>query len=161
MTANTMPGSTGFLGLLNRTAQQSVPCVVCRCLQLLRKALQGWCPALVCMTYLLSKTWIITCVKIRRVVRQGRACKPGPRAGNSFVNINCVTGNIHAQQGCCVLGRAGRDGQPARCLLLYRFSDALRQAAIVNFEPTWQANLFAMMQYAAALSTCRRAALSR
>lgn len=58
-------------------------------------------------------------------------------------------------------GRAGRDGQPARCLLLYRFSDALRQAAIVNFEPTWQANLFAMMQYAAALSTCRRAALSR
>lgn len=26
-------------------------------------------------------------------------------------------------------GRAGRDGAPARCLLLYRFSDALRQAS--------------------------------
>ncbi len=31
-----------------------------------------------------------------------------------------------------------------------RFSDALRQAAIVCFEPTWQPNLSAMMAYAAA-----------
>jgi ATP-dependent DNA helicase Q1 len=34
-------------------------------------------------------------------------------------------------------GRAGRDGQPSRCLLFYRFSDAIRQAAIVCFDPTW------------------------
>ncbi|KAL0042579.1 hypothetical protein WJX79_004210 [Trebouxia sp. C0005] len=58
-------------------------------------------------------------------------------------------------------GRAGRDGQPARCMLMYRFSDALRQAAIVCSEPTWQANLYAMMQYASLLSTCRRALICR
>ncbi len=58
-------------------------------------------------------------------------------------------------------GRAGRDGQPARCMLMYRFSDALRQAAIVCSEPTWQPNLFAMMQYACVLSTCRRAVICR
>ena len=58
-------------------------------------------------------------------------------------------------------GRAGRDGQPARCMLMYRFSDALRQAAIVCSEPTWQPNLFAMMQYASVLSTCRRAVICR
>ena len=44
---------------------------------------------------------------------------------------------------------------------MYRFGDALRQAAIINFEPTWQANLYAVMQYSAALSTCRRALICR
>ncbi|GLI58828.1 hypothetical protein VaNZ11_000592 [Volvox africanus] len=66
-------------------------------------------------------------------------------------------------------GRAGRDGLPARCLMFYRFSDALRQAAIVCFEPTWQPNLQAMMKYAAAgpsggtdgSSSCRRAIIQR
>ncbi|GIL70438.1 hypothetical protein Vretimale_3595 [Volvox reticuliferus] len=66
-------------------------------------------------------------------------------------------------------GRAGRDGLPARCLMFYRFSDALRQAAIVCFEPTWQPNLQAMMAYAAAgpsgvadfSSSCRRAIIQR
>ncbi|KAL3130511.1 hypothetical protein ABBQ38_15564 [Trebouxia sp. C0009 RCD-2024] len=58
-------------------------------------------------------------------------------------------------------GRAGRDGLPAHCMLLYRFSDALRQAAIVNYEPSWQGNLFAMMRYASTLSTCRRSILCR
>ncbi|KXZ55835.1 hypothetical protein GPECTOR_2g1386 [Gonium pectorale] len=47
-------------------------------------------------------------------------------------------------------GRAGRDSRPARCLMFYRFSDALRQAAIVCFEPSWQTNLAAIMNYAAA-----------
>ncbi len=35
----------------------------------------------------------------------------------------------------------------------YRFSDALRQAAIVCFEPSWQPNLTAIMAYAAAAPT--------
>lgn len=61
----------------------------------------------------------------------------------------------------CSTGRAGRDGQSARCMLMYRFADALRQAAIVNFEPAWQPNLYAVMQYAAALSSCRRALICR
>lgn len=58
-------------------------------------------------------------------------------------------------------GRAGRDGLPARCMLLYRFSDALRQAAIVCMEPSWQGNLGAIMDYAAMSRGCRRAALQR
>lgn len=37
--------------------------------------------------------------------------------------------------------------------LVPRFSDALRQAAIVCFEPSWQPNLTAIMAYAAAAPT--------
>ncbi|KAG2445794.1 hypothetical protein HXX76_000398 [Chlamydomonas incerta] len=55
-------------------------------------------------------------------------------------------------------GRAGRDGLPARCLLFYRFSDALRQAAIVCVDPTWQSNLTAMMRYASAAPSAPAAA---
>ncbi|WIA10092.1 hypothetical protein OEZ85_010299 [Tetradesmus obliquus] len=57
-------------------------------------------------------------------------------------------------------GRAGRDGQPARCVLCYRLSDVLRQASVVCMEPTWQRNLMAVTGYAAATSGCRRAALA-
>ncbi|KAJ9528372.1 hypothetical protein QJQ45_014359 [Haematococcus lacustris] len=56
-------------------------------------------------------------------------------------------------------GRAGRDGLFARCLLFYRFSDALRQAAIVCYEPNWWSHLSAMARYASSLTGCRRAAL--
>ncbi|KAG2491389.1 hypothetical protein HYH03_010180 [Edaphochlamys debaryana] len=55
-------------------------------------------------------------------------------------------------------GRAGRDGLPARCLMFYRFSDALRQAAIVCVEPTWERNLHAMMSYAAASTAAAHSA---
>ena len=63
----------------------------------------------------------------------------------------------------CVLisGRAGRDGERAVCLLYYRFADALKQAAMVSFEPGWEQRLGAMMRYAAAASTCRRSLISR
>jgi superfamily II DNA helicase RecQ len=57
-------------------------------------------------------------------------------------------------------GRAGRDGAPARCLLLYKFSDAMRQAAIVCMDPNWSNNLMDIMKYAAAASgQCRRAVI--
>lgn len=36
-------------------------------------------------------------------------------------------------------GRAGRDGKPARCLLLYRFSDIPRQVTLTSISsaPVW------------------------
>ncbi|KAK9814024.1 hypothetical protein WJX73_009544 [Symbiochloris irregularis] len=58
-------------------------------------------------------------------------------------------------------GRAGRDGQRAHCLLMYRFSDVLRQAAVVCFEPGWQGHLFGMARFASALSGCRRSTICR
>ncbi|KAK9820921.1 hypothetical protein WJX74_008097 [Apatococcus lobatus] len=58
-------------------------------------------------------------------------------------------------------GRAGRDGQLARCILFYRFADALRQASIVSLEPGWQPRLMKMACYAAAVSTCRHSFISR
>jgi superfamily II DNA helicase RecQ len=36
--------------------------------------------------------------------------------------------------GTACTGRAGRDGEPARCVLFYRFSDVLRQAALMCME---------------------------
>ena len=55
---------------------------------------------------------------------------------------------------------AGRDGLPARCLLLYRFADVLRLAAMGNQEHNWQSNLMSMAAYATA-HECRRKMLCR
>ncbi|KAK9811609.1 hypothetical protein WJX72_006894 [[Myrmecia] bisecta] len=52
-------------------------------------------------------------------------------------------------------GRAGRDGQPAHCLLFYRFLDVLQQDAFDNFD------VYPVMYYAAARSTCRRVLIGR
>jgi len=57
-------------------------------------------------------------------------------------------------------GRAGRDGRPARCLLLHRFSDIPRQASLVCLEPRWEHNLRQAMLYAGSRATCRRATLA-
>ncbi len=57
-------------------------------------------------------------------------------------------------------GRAGRDGLPARCVLFFRFSDVMRQAAIVCMDPQWSGNLTSMSGYAAAAAgRCRRAVI--
>jgi len=59
-------------------------------------------------------------------------------------------------------GRAGRDGKPARCLLLYRFADIPRQAALVSLEPRWRDNLPQAMAFccSAGPGACRRAVLA-
>ncbi|KIZ03727.1 ATP-dependent DNA helicase Q1 [Monoraphidium neglectum] len=58
-------------------------------------------------------------------------------------------------------GRCGRDGLPAKCVLCYRFSDVLRQAAVVCVEPSWRPCLTAIARYASGWAGCRRAAIQR
>ncbi len=45
--------------------------------------------------------------------------------------------------------------------MYYRFSDALKQAGMVSFEPGWDVRLHAMMRYASSASTCRRSMIAR
>lgn len=56
---------------------------------------------------------------------------------------------------------AGRDGARAECVLYYRFSDAMKQAGMVSFEPGWEGRLSAMMRYATSASACRRGMIAR
>eukprot|EP00794_Sanderia_malayensis_P018226 gene18226-20044_t len=58
-------------------------------------------------------------------------------------------------------GRAGRDGNPAKCIVFYRFSDVFRHSTSVFNEQTGLENLHAMMEYSIELKPCRRTLLSR
>ncbi|PFH33627.1 ATP-dependent DNA helicase, RecQ family protein [Besnoitia besnoiti] len=67
-------------------------------------------------------------------------------------------------------GRAGRDGQPAHCLLLYRPSDIARQSVMVYWEPSGLRLLYEMVCFCTGLAplgggswrggSCRREAIS-
>lgn len=57
-------------------------------------------------------------------------------------------------------GRAGRDDNPATCILLYRFGDIFRQSSSVFTERSGQENLYAMVSYCIDAKRCRRVILS-
>ncbi|GMT31477.1 hypothetical protein PFISCL1PPCAC_22774, partial [Pristionchus fissidentatus] len=57
-------------------------------------------------------------------------------------------------------GRAGRDGKPAACILMYRLADVYRQSTIVCTEQTGKEKLYEMVAFAANDSTCRRETLA-
>ncbi|KAK3824307.1 MAG: P-loop containing nucleoside triphosphate hydrolase protein [Linnemannia gamsii] len=52
-------------------------------------------------------------------------------------------------------GRAGRDGLPADCLLLYRDQDASRLSALCVTEPEGLTNVYSMIRYAQNVRSCR------
>ncbi|KAF9427808.1 hypothetical protein BGZ94_004099 [Podila epigama] len=52
-------------------------------------------------------------------------------------------------------GRAGRDGLPADCVLLYRDQDASRLSTLCISEPEGITNVYGMIRYAQDLRTCR------
>ena len=57
-------------------------------------------------------------------------------------------------------GRAGRDGAPARCVLLYRASDVFRQSIMAYSEQGGLAKLYAMAAYAQAAPPRAKAPLA-
>ena len=62
-------------------------------------------------------------------------------------------------------GRAGRDGQPADCILFYHYSDVSRIRRMIMAEGTYEQqrvhidNLYRMVQYCENQVDCRRAQL--
>ncbi|KAK5808619.1 P-loop containing nucleoside triphosphate hydrolase protein [Linnemannia elongata] len=52
-------------------------------------------------------------------------------------------------------GRAGRDGLPADCLLLYRDQDASRLSTLCVTEPEGLTNVYSMIRYAQDVRSCR------
>ncbi|KAI8807373.1 P-loop containing nucleoside triphosphate hydrolase protein [Cladochytrium replicatum] len=56
-------------------------------------------------------------------------------------------------------GRAGRDGEPADCVLFFRGNDASRVSTMVVSESEGLKGLYAMLKYATTVSKCRRAVL--
>ncbi|GBN67655.1 ATP-dependent DNA helicase Q1 [Araneus ventricosus] len=58
-------------------------------------------------------------------------------------------------------GRAGRDDQPASCILFYRFADVFRQSTMVFTEQKGLDNLYGMVAYCLDLSRCRRSLIAQ
>ncbi|XP_066281240.1 ATP-dependent DNA helicase Q1-like [Branchiostoma lanceolatum] len=57
-------------------------------------------------------------------------------------------------------GRAGRDDQPAYCILYYGFQDIFRQSTMVMTEQTGQQKLYGMVKYCHDTNRCRRAIIA-
>ena len=58
-------------------------------------------------------------------------------------------------------GRAGRDGQPAHCIVYFRAADAFRQSTMVFTEHTGLQNLYTMLKYCLNETDCRRSLIAR
>lgn len=58
-------------------------------------------------------------------------------------------------------GRAGRDGEPAECLLLYRFQDMFKITTMMFSEYTGLKNAYEMMRYCISADQCRRDVISK
>ena len=58
-------------------------------------------------------------------------------------------------------GRAGRDSDPAHCIMYYRAADAFRQSTMVFTEHTGLQNLYAMLRYCLNETECRRSLIAR
>merc|ERR1711962_378680 len=53
-------------------------------------------------------------------------------------------------------GRAGRDGQTAKCILQFRLGDVFKQSTMVFTEQTGLEKLYSMVGYCLSADTCRR-----
>ncbi|XP_063841072.1 ATP-dependent DNA helicase Q1-like isoform X1 [Scylla paramamosain] len=53
-------------------------------------------------------------------------------------------------------GRAGRDGEPAKCIIFWRFGDLARQSTMVFTEQTGLENLYGLIAYCLDGVRCRR-----
>ena len=57
-------------------------------------------------------------------------------------------------------GRAGRDDNPAYCIMYYRPLDAFKLSSMIYMEQTGQANLYKILRYCNDIRTCRRKLLA-
>ncbi|KAK9729689.1 hypothetical protein K7432_000094 [Basidiobolus ranarum] len=57
-------------------------------------------------------------------------------------------------------GRAGRDSEPASCILLYRVQDVFRQSTMVFNEQSGQHNLYRFVEYCQNIDTCRHVSIA-
>ncbi|KAF4519491.1 hypothetical protein B566_EDAN010100 [Ephemera danica] len=57
-------------------------------------------------------------------------------------------------------GRAGRDGNPAKCILYYRFADYFRLSTLVFTQKTGLSKLSQMLSYCIEPTKCRRALIA-
>uniref|UniRef100_A0A6G1S7D1 ATP-dependent DNA helicase n=1 Tax=Aceria tosichella TaxID=561515 RepID=A0A6G1S7D1_9ACAR len=53
-------------------------------------------------------------------------------------------------------GRAGRDGQPAHCILYFRFADVFRATALTYAEPNGKAHVYGVVSYCLNRRSCRK-----
>ena len=53
-------------------------------------------------------------------------------------------------------GRAGRDGEKATCIMLWRLGDVFKQSTMVFQERTGMEKLYSMVNYCLSTNTCRR-----
>lgn len=58
-------------------------------------------------------------------------------------------------------GRAGRDGNPAHCIIFYRSADAFRQSSMVMTERVGLQNLYSLLRYCLNQVDCRRQLIAR
>lgn len=58
-------------------------------------------------------------------------------------------------------GRAGRDGKPAECLVLYRFQDMFKITSMMFAENTGLRNAYELMRYCITGDKCRRDVISK
>ena len=58
-------------------------------------------------------------------------------------------------------GRAGRDGNPAHCIVFYRSADVFRQSSMMVTERTGLQNLYTLLRYCLNQVDCRRLLIAR
>lgn len=58
-------------------------------------------------------------------------------------------------------GRAGRDGELAHCILLFRFNDVFRATSLMVSEPNGRKNVYNIAAYCVDKRTCRKKLLAR
>ena len=58
-------------------------------------------------------------------------------------------------------GRAGRDGESARCIIFFRAADAFRQSTMVFTEHTGLQNIYTMLRYCLNEVDCRRLLIAK